>query len=273
MDEDRVQQQRNITNTRGVEEPRHGTPLESVPTRRLSIQMNELEEWICGQPTERNVAGRQRVRNGALVIESARDAPAELGPSDDLDFVIIDDVIDPAECSAYCEAFRSISPVNRRSASGNGFWDGRIVYIEELIFSYLPLALRAKKVCQYSVELISRFYGLQEPIYAATAALACWREGTYMNPHTDNAAAKGAPPNIAWRRFSTFICLNDDYEGGEIYICPLNKIVTPKRGRLVAFTSGFHHEHALLKIKKGTRYVMPMFFTNDEGRANEFVYS
>jgi hypothetical protein len=78
---------------------------------------------------------------------------------------------------------------------------------------------------------------------------------------------------MAWRKFSSVLYLNGDYEGGELYLTALNKIVRPKPGRLIAFTGGFHHEHAVLKIKGGNRYTMPAFFTNDEDRANEFLYS
>ena len=78
---------------------------------------------------------------------------------------------------------------------------------------------------------------------------------------------------MPWRRFASVLYLNDDYEGGELYLTALNKIVRPKRGRLIAFTAGFHHEHAVLRVQRGTRYTMPAFFTEDEDRADVFLYS
>jgi hypothetical protein len=75
-----------------------------------------------------------------------------------------------------------------------------------------------------------------------------------MEPHADNANPDGRHHRMHWRQFGSIIYLNDDYEGGELYMTALNKILKPKRGRLVAFTGGFHHEHAVLNIRAGTRY-------------------
>lgn len=243
-----------------------------APFRRQPIRRDELEQFISGPQTDNNFLGRQRVTEGILVPTAKGDACCEIIPTDDLGFFILDDVISEAECAAFCEAFRSaIGSTSKHS--DHPFWDKRIVFAHELIFNHLPLALRMKELCRHAADLIGNFYSLQDPIYADAAQLVCWPEGMHMDPHADNAYANGAPHGMPWRRFSSIINLNDDYEGGELYITTLNKIVRPRRGRLIAITCGFHHEHAVLKIKKGTRYTMPIFFTNDEDRANEFLYS
>jgi hypothetical protein len=240
---------------------------------KSAIQPQELEEFISGRQTAKNIQGRGRVINGALVGLSSGDVPSVVSPADDLDFIVVDGVLSEAECATLCDAFRSISSSVRNPASDNAFWAGRIVYAHELTFKFLPLALRMKDLCHYSAELLGKFYNLNEAIFADTERLVFWPEGTHMNAHADNANADGTPHRMAWRRFSSVIDLNDDCEGGELYFSALNKIVEPKRGRLVAFTAGFHHEHAILKIRKGNRYILTAFFSNNEDRADEFLYS
>ena len=63
--------------------------------------------------------------------------------------------------------------------------------------------------------------------------------------------------------------INDDYEGGELYLSLRSTLaVKPKRGMLVAFTGGFHHEHAVLKVRSGTRLTMLSFITFDRTKAD-----
>jgi Family of unknown function (DUF6065)/2OG-Fe(II) oxygenase superfamily len=250
-----------------------GPPQWRFPRPSAEIPPHELERYVSGEQSTSNFQGRRRVIDGVLATIDTDHLPPECGPADDLDFVLIDDIIDQAECAAFCEAYRSISGSTKRPMTGNAFWAGRVVSAHELIYNFMPLARRMKELCHYSAELIGRFYNLQEAIYADSAQLVCWPEGMHMRPHADNANPGGEPHGMAWRKFSSVLYLNGDYEGGELYLTALNKIVRPKSGRLIAFTGGFHHEHAVLKIKGGNRYTMPAFFTNDEDRANEFLYS
>jgi hypothetical protein len=73
---------------------------------------------------------------------------------------------------------------------------------------------------------------------------------------------------MPWRNFAAIAYINDDYEGGELYLTALNMAVKPKRGMFVAFTGGFHHEHAVLRVKSGTRLTMPSFITFDRTKAD-----
>ena len=78
---------------------------------------------------------------------------------------------------------------------------------------------------------------------------------------------------MAHRAFSGVIYLNDEYEGGELYFTALDIAVKPKRGMFVAFTGGFHHEHAVLRVMSGRpRLTMPMFFTFDGSKADRILY-
>jgi hypothetical protein len=45
-------------------------------------------------------------------------------------------------------------------------------------------------------------------------------------------------------------------------------VIKPKKGMLIAFTAGFYHEHAVLRVERSQRLTMPFFFTFDRGRAD-----
>jgi hypothetical protein len=67
--------------------------------------------------------------------------------------------------------------------------------------------------------------------------------------------------------------LNDDYEGGELYFTALDIAVKPRRGSFLAFTAGFHHEHAVLRVTSGsTRLTIPSFFTFDATKADPALH-
>jgi leucine proline-enriched proteoglycan (leprecan) len=90
----------------------------------------------------------------------------------------------------------------------------------------------------------------------------------FMPPHADNANPDGTPNKMAHRDLSGIIYLNDDYEGGELYFTALDIAVKPRRGMLIGITAGFHHEHAVLRVEKGTRLTMPFFLTFDAEKSD-----
>lgn len=53
---------------------------------------------------------------------------------------------------------------------------------------------------------------------------------------------------------------------------PLYAYIKPKAGMLVAFTAGFHHEHAVLKVASGERLTMPAFYTFQRSKADFFIH-
>ena len=60
--------------------------------------------------------------------------------------------------------------------------------------------------------------------------------------------------------------LNDDYSGGETVIKQEvggNYISTPKQGSVVIFKSNEDCVHSVNKITYGTRYTMPIWFTDN----------
>jgi hypothetical protein len=122
-------------------------------------------------------------------------------------------------------------------------------------------------------ERLSAFYGLTAPIYADTAQLVQWRQGMSMPPHADKAYADGSPHEMPYRDFASVLYLNDGYEGGELYFPRLDIVVQPKRGMLLAFTGGWHHEHAVLTVRTGLRLTMPAFYSFDASKRHPAIYA
>jgi len=82
----------------------------------------------------------------------------------------------------------------------------------------------------------------------------------YACLHVDKA-------NIASYDYSALIYLSDygsDFDGGKFAFCDngrVDHIVEPRKGRLVAFTSGPENLHQVRNVTRGTRYVLAMWFT------------
>mmetsp|Transcript_32871 Transcript_32871/g.103950 ORF Transcript_32871/g.103950 Transcript_32871/m.103950 type:complete len:485 (-) Transcript_32871:1177-2631(-) len=81
----------------------------------------------------------------------------------------------------------------------------------------------------------------------------------YWNAHVDKA-------NIPTYDYSALLYLNDcheDFEGGEFEFIDddVNRVVEPRAGRLLLFTSGPENLHRVRKVTEGTRYVLAMWFT------------
>jgi hypothetical protein len=92
--------------------------------------------------------------------------------------------------------------------------------------------------------------------------------GIHMPPHADNANPDGSPHAMAHRDFSGIVYLNDDYGRGEFYFTARNTLVTPWKGTLLAFTVGFYHEHAVLRVEGKEQLTMPFLLTFKKDRAD-----
>lgn len=93
-----------------------------------------------------------------------------------------------------------------------------------------------------------------------------------MPTHADNAHADGTPHEFAHRAYSGVLYLNDDYEGGELYLPRQDITIRPKRGMLVSLPAGLSHEHAVTRIERGSRTTMAFFLTHDHAIADRTLY-
>ncbi len=218
-----------------------------------------------------NVLGRERSRTGILQKTPQTRA---LTPADypALDFIIVEDFLEKADLAVLLRSFSALRTTLNDKNINNDYWQGRLLFAHEVNAHSHEAGAIMKDFQIAATRRIEEFYKLTRPIYADTVQLVLWSEGIHMQPHADNANPDGSPHGMHWRNFSSIVYLNDDYDGGELYFTALDAYIKPKAGMLVAFTAGFHHEHAVLKVTRGERLTMPAFYTFDQGRADRFIH-
>lgn len=222
---------------------------------------------ITGVQSRLNELGRARITGEGKL--SDRHRVRHLPSHDDRHCLILSNFLAGTICDALCEAFRDLSTriVNRVP----GFWDGRFIWHSDVSKAYGELADHMRAAQRRAAAVITNFYRLTQPIYPDLLQIMSWPVGIHMPPHADNANPDGSPHAMAHRDFSAIVYLNDDYQGGEFYFTALDTVIKPKKGMLVAFTAGFYHEHAVLRVEGSQRLTMPFFLTFDRARADPLL--
>ena len=102
-------------------------------------------------------------------------------------------------------------------------------------------------------EIFESFYEVKSKMINLNMTL--WRIGHFMPPHSDY----GKVLEYTNREFASMLYLNDDFEGGELYIPELNFINKPKKGQLVFFRGG-KYRHGVTKVTSGRRITSGCWF-------------
>ncbi len=74
-----------------------------------------------------------------------------------------------------------------------------------------------------------------------------WFENDFMDKHYD----------FDYHTYTSVIYLNDDFKGGETFVNDLK--IIPEIGKIVTF-QGSLNIHGVLKITKGNRYTLPIWY-------------
>ena len=231
-----------------------------------------VPRWASESPLNRMSRGQSRLNElGRARITSEgklRDCDVVRRPPylEDPHCLIFEDFLDGTTCDGLCEAFRDLS--TRILNRAPGFWDRRFIWHSDVSRADSEMADHMLGAQRRAASLITDFYRLTQPIYPDLLQIMSWPVGVHMPPHADNANPDGSPHAMAHRDFSAIVYLNDDYQGGEFYFTVLDTVIKPKKGMLVAFTAGFYHEHAVLRVQKAQRLTMPFFLTFDKERAD-----
>ena len=242
------------------------------PTMENSAGASSARRWALDSPLNNITRGQSRL-NGlgrARISDEGKlcdgDQPRCALSIDGLHCLVLEDFLDSAICDELCGAFRELSKtiVNRVP----GFWDSRFLWHSDIRGKYGELAGHMRNAQRLATARITDFYRLTEPIYPDLLQIMSWPAGIHMPPHADNANPDGSPHAMAHRDFSGIVYLNDDYRGGEFYFTARNTLITPQKGMLLAFTAGFYHEHAVLRVEGSERLTMPFFLTFDKERAD-----
>jgi len=239
----------------------------SVPWKPTSVLTD-----IDNAQTTLNEEGRKRLREGVLTRSpNTLELPGSFELAA-LDFLCVPNFLSPEECRIVADASRALSSLQKIEGVKDAYWSGRILDYPDILRERPEAARIMVETERRVAKRIEEFYELTAPVYADFVHLVQWREGMFLSPHADRANPDGSPHGMPWRDFASIVYLNDDYEGGEFYLTALDMVLKPAAGMLVAFTGGFHHEHGVLTIGKGTRITLPAFYTFDESRKDKRVY-
>lgn len=238
---------------------------------RKAWASDSLMATIDPGQTEANFAGRRRVVDGVLTPSEAT-APITPKQYGEQDFIIVPDFLTPGECDRLLGMFDHVHGLVKHRKVGVDFWEGRIVYMADVAAHDASAAEIMGGFQKRATAMLGEFYALTQPLWTDTVQLNIWEQGSCLPPHTDNSNPNGTPHTTPWRDFSSIVYLNDDYEGGELYFTAKDRVLKPRRGMLVAFSAGYHHEHGVLKVTQGRRITMPAFYTFDKRKADWHIY-
>ena len=239
--------------------------------RRVDPRWNDqslLNEVEITQ-TDENRAGRSRIdRNGRLATRSQTYLVRSQEHAANCDFLVTDELLTQQECEILRRAFAELEDRTFKSADIDPYWSDRFIWYADIASGRPEAGAIMSQALGRAITQLRTFYQLTVPIYPDLLHIVRWQAGMFMPPHADNANPDGTPNKMAHRDLSGIIYLNDDYEGGELYFTALDIAVKPRRGMLIGITAGFHHEHAVLRVEKGTRLTMPFFLTFDAEKSD-----
>ena len=114
---------------------------------------------------------------------------------------------------------------------------------------------------------IMEYYGEQELFESGSVItrISC-APGYTDDDQVDYACLHVDKANIGSYDYSALLYLSDysvDFQGGKFAFChdDVAKVVEPRMGRLVAFTSGPENLHQVRQVTQGSRFVLAMWFT------------
>lgn len=234
---------------------------------RATSVLNSLDE----KQTTRNFEGRERLVEGVLTRtrKTITLAPGAGAPAD---FIFVPNFLSAAECKMLCETAHNLASRQHVEDIKEAYWQGRLLFFADVAAAEPKAAAIMREAQNHITERLEKYYELTAPVYADTVQLVQWRDGMFMPPHSDRANPDGSPHGMPYRDFGSIVYLNEDYGGGELYFTALDMVVKPKTGMLVAFTGGWHHEHAVLRVTGGPRLTMPAFYTFDSGKKDRTLY-
>src|SRR5262249_8384010 len=242
-------------------------PADPAPKKfwRAGSILNTLEE----KQTAANVEGRKRLHDGVL---SRTRQTVSLSSGTAADFIFLQDFLGKRECKVLADTALKLADRQHVDDIKEQYWRGRVLFFADVEAASREAAEIMRTAQNRITDRIGRFYELTAPVFADTVQLVQWRDGMFMPPHSDRANPDGSPHGMAYRDFGSIVYLNEDYGGGELYFTALDMVVKPRTGMLLAFTGGWHHEHAVLKISGAPRLTIPAFYTFDASHKDRPLY-
>jgi hypothetical protein len=159
-----------------------------------------------------------------------------------------------------------IDYINKNPDSFGGlssnYWEGRTLQLGQIKDINILNILKKHKD-----ELLSKFYELskiKETVYIDSLHIVRWPVGYELNPHADGENPDGTKHEFSWRNFGTVTFLNEDFEGGDLYLPNQGLTIKAKTGCSAIFPGTLEYLHGVSKITSGVRYTLASFLTYDK---------
>ncbi len=150
--------------------------------------------------------------------------------------------------------------------NGNSAFDNRIIYYRRIRDRFIK-DLLTNYVSQIRDRII-KHYNIQHPLYPDSVHIVRWNVGQSLGEHADAFYMDGRPNYTPYRKYSSIVFLNHEFEGGTLQFTKGScDVISPETGKLVAFTAGLQDTHKVNMITRGTRYTLACWFTDSEAHA------
>ncbi len=210
---------------------------------------------VWPQPAEQEQNSASHVRHDPQ--PSAHDSHA--------DVLRMERFLSAEECAELIAAFtRSQGQLIPTPGRQDTFFDNRFLWINSLPTETERNAKRIMQAARFRcIAEIVKFYGEQTTIYSDSIQLVKWEQGMSMPLHSDNSNPDGSHHPTPFRKYASVVYLNENYEGGELFLPSLGLEIKPQTGLLVAFRGDRTHAHGVKPVTAGVRYTMPGWYTDD----------
>lgn len=191
----------------------------------------------------KNTTRKGKVSNRQMVVPDGF-----FGTSSDK-ILIIDNFIYPEEIEKILSIVDDDEVWNYEST--NETWKNRVAEGNKISEMY-PDVLHTVADVQYRLmDEVIKFYNVE--VNRPSQSVARWFPGNSQGPHADNTHF----PNY---NIGSVIYLNNDYEGGELYLPQHDISFKPSAGQVVVFPGDLHYLHGVREITSGMRYTIPTFW-------------
>lgn len=185
----------------------------------------------------------------------------------DLDFLVIDDFLEPESCDRLAAVYRA-SEGEYEAWHKDPFWKGRLLGHRDVKDSFSVDAMHCA-LLDARQEVLSFYETYPQPnLHVDVLHLVGWPTGYQMTPHADNAHESGEIHEFHWRDYSGVLYLNDDFEGGGLYLPKQDIMIEPRKGMFVSLPCGISHMHGVQEITSGLRITLAFFLTTDASHAD-----
>ena len=154
---------------------------------------------------------------------------------------------------------------------GNSRFNNRIVYFKSIKSKTIYNLL--KWYVEQIMEKLIHFYNIKYPIYPDSINLVKWETGDKLGEHADAFYLDGKPNYTPYRKYSSIVYLNEDFDGGTFQFTKGNcDEIKPETGLLIAFTAGLDDSHKVNIVNSGIRYTLACWFTDDSSKSQFKVF-